>query len=694
MGSDKQSMKFYIFLMLGLAFDSSSLWAQPKVEGGEIVLSGLVESGRPITKLEGNWHFYWKQFLQEEQLKAGALDKGAFVAVTSKGPAWPDIPEIGQKHGYGTYVLRLKDLHADAGQFTIVVTQFFGTHTLAVWQPSKGIYRKLGEKGHPGQTREEDRPAYGKTLGVIDFPLDGSDVFIILHCSAYYLIGSLSEPPELVNSSYLEEVENIQWANSFWILGLFSMLLVSNISLFLLRRDDFPSLMVAVYTFFSTLRFLATEGVVGHFMDHPPQWVFYLTVYSIGWTFPLALASYLSFFYYSFPGFIKPWPYRLGLLALVSFMVLTVALDLDPNSGLFLVGIILTTLFGYIVFQQIRAALHGMRGAGLSLLGLSILLVGVGHDALLFMGVIESIYIGHFTMVVFIFFQSLVVAKNFSMAFQTARRLSKSLQDEVQLQTAQLQDKNRLLEEQKKDIASAHDIQRNWNRYLEEQVLRRFLPSEIAQDIAQGKITLFEAPVEVNVTVIFADLCAFTSATEKIGAEKIGQILNDYFVAMTETVFSEGGMVDKFIGDGVMAVFGVPGSSQPEVQARQALRCAIAMQQALWRLNETWKVSHGQSFSMRVGIHQGAAVFGNFGGKKRSDFTVIGPAVNLAARIEAVAEPGSIFISRALYELLSDSSFEFVGSFHLKGLQLDQDLYRVKLSLQGSHKDPLPAIAS
>jgi class 3 adenylate cyclase len=163
-----------------------------------------------------------------------------------------------------------------------------------------------------------------------------------------------------------------------------------------------------------------------------------------------------------------------------------------------------------------------------------------------------------------------------------------------------------------------------------------------------------------------------------LGAETIGLILNQYFVAMTEIVFSEGGMVDKFIGDGIMAVFGVPKRIPADEQVRHALRCAVRMQLKLEELNAVWLQQYKYSFAMRIGMHRGPAVFGSFGGQQRSDYTVIGSAVNVASRIEAIAAPNAIYISSPITKYLDSRIVSDVGIFTLKGLDEPVRLYEIK----------------
>jgi class 3 adenylate cyclase len=418
--------------------------------------------------------------------------------------------------------------------------------------------------------------------------------------------------------------------------------------------------------------------MISQLVEHPPVWAYYFTIYSVGWTFPLGFACYLSFLRYSFPQYFSKTMHVTALICVLVYMLMTLAADMTPVLGLIVSGVMFSLLGSYMLFKQIIALRDGAKGSGFAIVGVWVLVLGIGHDTMVFLEMLNPPYIGQFAMILFTLLQSLVVARNFTHAFRTAKRLSTQLKEEVAIQTAQLQEKNQLLEVQKAELGKAHELQQNWNNYLREQVLQRFLPPGIAEKVAQGKITLFEAPIAVDVTVIFADLCAFTRATEILGAETIGLILNEYFVAMTEIVFSEGGMVDKFIGDGIMAVFGVPKRIAADEQVRHALRCAIRMQVKLDELNAVWLKEYQYSFTMRIGVHRGPAVFGSFGGQQRSDYTVIGSAVNAASRIEAIAAPNAIYISSPIKKYLDTRIVKEAGIFTLKGLDEPVLLYEIK----------------
>ncbi len=140
-----------------------------------------------------------------------------------------------------------------------------------------------------------------------------------------------------------------------------------------------------------------------------------------------------------------------------------------------------------------------------------------------------------------------------------------------------------------------------------------------------------------EVTVLFADIRNFTSMSEALAPEAVVEVLNTYFTEMVDLVFQYQGTLDKFVGDALMAVFGVP---LPLPQAAdRAVECALAMQRHLRQMQAAGLTPIQ---GMRIGINTGEAIVGNIGSDKRMDFTVVGDVVNVAARLQELAkEAGS-----------------------------------------------------
>ncbi len=212
------------------------------------------------------------------------------------------------------------------------------------------------------------------------------------------------------------------------------------------------------------------------------------------------------------------------------------------------------------------------------------------------------------------------------------------------------------------------------NKYLTESVLRRFLPPEMVRRAAAGDLALDLRPEPRLVTVLFSDIVGFTQMSNSLRARRIAELLNEYLAAMTKAIFSNGGTVDKFVGDAVMALFGSPEELPPQEQVRRAIASARAMLKALDGLNERWQEMGlvGENgvppVRFRCGIHQGAAVVGMFGGEERSDFTAIGPSVNIAARLQEAAQPNTILVSGVVADYVNESEIEKFGSLKLKGI--------------------------
>lgn len=140
-------------------------------------------------------------------------------------------------------------------------------------------------------------------------------------------------------------------------------------------------------------------------------------------------------------------------------------------------------------------------------------------------------------------------------------------------------------------------------------------------------------------TVLFTDIRNFTTVSEKLGPPQLLDWLNEYMEAMTRVVIGCRGVVNKYIGDSVMAVFGVPLARRSEEEiaqdARNAVRCALEMERTLEQLNRRWQAQGGPVIAMRAGIFTGPVVAGSLGGGERMEYTVVGDTVNIASRLES-----------------------------------------------------------
>ena len=207
-------------------------------------------------------------------------------------------------------------------------------------------------------------------------------------------------------------------------------------------------------------------------------------------------------------------------------------------------------------------------------------------------------------------------------------------------------------------------------------LLRHFSPDVAGLILSQEELD--EDPLTVSireeVTVLFSDVKGFTSLTERLSALDTAQLLREYFHEMTVALFEERGTLDKFMGDGLMAVFGAP-VAQPD-GALRAVRCAWRMLERLAALDA--RLPADRRLRIRIGINTGRVVAGNFGSPERLEFTVLGDAVNVASRLESIAEAGTIYVGRPTYERTS-AHFRYkpLGMRSVKGRTAPVEVFEV-----------------
>jgi adenylate cyclase len=207
--------------------------------------------------------------------------------------------------------------------------------------------------------------------------------------------------------------------------------------------------------------------------------------------------------------------------------------------------------------------------------------------------------------------------------------------------------------------------------------------AERNQLIHAGKLN----PQLLTATILFSDIRAFTQLSEQQSPQQVITWLNDYFVVMTDEVQRHQGVVSKFIGDGMMAVFGVPIARESAqaiaADAQHAVNCALAMAQQLEHLNQRWRSQGLTPIQIRIGIFTGPVVVGSLGGQQRQEYGVIGDTVNTAARLEGCEKQRQSTDCRILiaHETLIhlDDQFQVLawGALPLRGKQRTVQVYEV-----------------
>lgn len=205
------------------------------------------------------------------------------------------------------------------------------------------------------------------------------------------------------------------------------------------------------------------------------------------------------------------------------------------------------------------------------------------------------------------------------------------------------------------------------HRFAVEDVLCRHLPPRYVERVLSGEHPLDGPPERRLVTVVFADIVSFTPLSDGLPPDDLAHLMARFYDAMAAAAFEHGATLDKFIGDAVMALLGAPDPLPAEEQARRAVAMAQAWHRAAREL--VWPGSDGRGLRLRVGIHQESVAVGAFGGRLRSDYTVLGRGVNIAARLEQRCDPGEVLVSEAVFRHLAPApGARPLGELGLRGI--------------------------
>lgn len=217
-------------------------------------------------------------------------------------------------------------------------------------------------------------------------------------------------------------------------------------------------------------------------------------------------------------------------------------------------------------------------------------------------------------------------------------------------------------EKEKREIKSI------FSKYVSPEILREILADP-------SKVTL--GGEEREITVLFVDIRDFTSLAEKTESQELVRILNQYFSAMTEEILKNRGMLDKYIGDAIMAFWGAP-IDDPN-QAEAGFKASLAMIRKLKLLNE--QMGRIEDIKIGIGLYTGKAVVGNIGSESRFDYTAIGDTVNIASRLENLTKKYNVSIiigESTKNKIKEDYQFEFLGQVAVKGKKKLINIYTVR----------------
>lgn len=221
-------------------------------------------------------------------------------------------------------------------------------------------------------------------------------------------------------------------------------------------------------------------------------------------------------------------------------------------------------------------------------------------------------------------------------------------------------------------------LQEGRNKEKIKQAMGKYLSQDIMKNVVQNIDDIKLGGKRANVTVLFADIRGFTSMSEKMTAEEVSKILNEYFTEIEPIITKHNGVINKFIGDAVMAIFGEP--IQDINHPVNAVRCAYDMLKKVDELQDKWLFEGKPKIEIGIGINTGEAFVGNIGSEKRLEYTVIGDTVNLASRIESYNKvyKTNFLISSSTYSYVSSIADVIkISEVQIRGKAKKMDIYEV-----------------
>ena len=604
--------------------------ASPEAFGGVIDLRGWSLQQEAV-KLSGQWRFVPGHFLEPD-----ADHRVARVAYGIEVPGkWSvsDVPGFtGEWYGHGTYLLTLR-LGEDAPDYLGLKVGLIGSaHRLYV---DGELRRRVGT---PGSSRSTTRPSWEPYI--VEVERSGSTMELMLHVANYHdMSGGIHYPIQLGSPGAAYQLRYDKLLFDLFLFGSLIIMAFYHLGLFLYRRKDRAPLYFALLSMFLALRIVILEEMF--ILELFPNLSWSVLTAGSFLTFSLAVFTFYRFIASVFPDFVPPWTVRAVDAGSLFYSLLIVAVP----GAIYMHGLlpfqVFTLLVGlFVISVLVRATAAGKTGARLFVIGFLLFFLTIAHDIVKTRVMLPTFYLVPIGLLLFVFFQSLVMTKKFAFAFASSERLSEHL---MQLNSSM-------------------------ERFVPREFLA-FLKKDSVMDVRLGD------HASRRMSVLFVDIRSFTSLSEKMKPEENFRFINSFLERMGPIVRTHRGFVDKYLGDGIMALF-------PE-NTEDAVGAAVEMRAELQRYNRDRAKSGYQAIDFGVGIHTGDLMLGTVGENQRMDGTVISDAVNLASRIESLTKQHGIGIAvsgetyREAGAEMSMYRFRYIGSDRVKGKEREVVIYEV-----------------
>ncbi len=631
----KTRITYALFVILVLA--NNILNGNPIIQNGEANFTDINFSNRGLYPLNGEWLFYEGVFLGTQ--RNTNLDINIMPIEVPNEWSRFEMQKIKKGIGFGTYALLIKKKPQEE---LVLLLKDIGS-AYKVWINKIPIF----SCGEIGTDAAQSRPQFCQQN--INLPKDTNQVLLWIEVSNFHQVrGGILQSPELLISRQIGLKQERDALYRYFCFGILFVIGLYHIGLWGLNRNDISSLLFGLFCLILLNFFTFRSRLVYRF--YPDfSWELGNQIEYISQIISIPL--FYVFFYHSFKRyfwrFFKVFAIAFSLLASI-FVLLTPPLYF--THILTFIHVILLIYIPAVLIGLINSLKNKEPGARILLVGFSIFMVALINDILHVQNIIHTNNVIIFGVIGFILCQAYFLAYNSNQSRLKNIDLSNSL---LELNNS----------------------------------LSRFIPQNFIDLMGKSNITEISLGncTEQEMTIMFSDIRSFTTISEQLSSGESFRFINDYLQVMGPIIKSNNGFIDKYIGDGIMALF----PNHPN----DAVNASLEMMAALQKFNLLNIALNKPQIAIGIGLHYGTVVLGTVGEPDRMDTTVISDAVNLAARIESLTKQYlvSVIISGEAFDKLSNSLAglcNFIGKATVKGKTIETKLYQVNYNEKAQNTEP------
>ncbi len=609
----------FSFLLYSIVCNNSELFSTPLVKQGHVNLE-ISELTKKNIPLNGEWLFYEKQFINPIE---NNRTNNNYVIHTIPLSWTNQKMKNGNKYPaeyHGTYII---NVHLDE------TSDILGLKISDIGSSSVVFIddKKLSQFGTIGTSYKSSNPYWKQ--GIIIFKPENNTFTITIQVSNYHYSSGGIWNPILIGIEKNIISRRFNAVNTdFFLAGALLIMSFYHFALYLMRKKAYENLLYSLFSMIIVVRIFVTGEM--YLLDIFPgiNWNFVIFLSFFTMIIPIPIFSSFISRIYSNYSFKKVNTFIVIISLVISFMIMITPLRIYSK---YITALQISVLAGsmYIFIVVFRAVLHKEKTSYLLIFGIAAMLLAIINDILHTNGVINTGFYTAYGLLVFIFLQSIILAFDYSKAYL-------------------------LIEAQKNFLATTNEA---YSRFVPREFLIYLKKSSIV-DINLGDNVIR------TMSVLFSDIRDFTTLSEQIGQQETFNFLNSYLSRIGPIIRKNGGFIDKYIGDGIMALF----PDDPFI----AIKAAVEIQKEIEFYNFDRSKSGYLPIAIGVGINSGSMMLGTIGEFNRMDSTVISDTVNIASRIEGLTKLygcGIIISSNLLENEKISTTFEYrlLDSVKVKG---------------------------